>query len=60
MASALAIERQDRLCVEAIVRHLADKSASITPFKHHHPSNPLSVNESNNHRTCMCHLYNHD
>jgi hypothetical protein len=59
MATTGAIEREDWLCVEAVVRHVADEAASIASFKHHHPSNPLSVNESNNHRTCMCYLYNH-
>jgi hypothetical protein len=38
MTSALAIEREDRLRVEAVVSHLADEAASITPFKHHSSS----------------------
>jgi hypothetical protein len=36
MTSASAIEREDRLCVKAIIGNLADVAASITPFKHLH------------------------
>jgi hypothetical protein len=38
MTSASAVKREDWLRVEAVVRHVADETASITTFKHHSSS----------------------